>query len=98
VHMFMNISIIEVIGYVASAFVAGSLLMTAILKLRILNLIGSLCFIAYGILLPTIPVLITNLFIAIINIVQLARLHKEKRQHQHENDRINEDDRANPSG
>jgi hypothetical protein len=37
-------NVYEVIGYVASALVAISLMMTSILKLRLINLIGSVLY------------------------------------------------------
>lgn len=74
----MSSLIIEILGYIASGFVIFSLLMTKILRLRILNLVGSLFFIAYGILLRSIPIILTNLSITIVNVVQLSKLLRKK--------------------
>lgn len=38
----------ELVGYIASALVAMSMLMTSILRLRIVNLVGSTVFGVYG--------------------------------------------------
>ena len=76
----MNPVVVEIFGYLASAFVAISLLMTAIVKLRVVNLVGSAFFVVYGLLLPetSVPVIITNGFIVIVNLVHLGRLHHKK--------------------
>ena len=66
-----QLNIYELIGYVASVLVAISLTMTSILKLRIINLIGSACFTIYGLLIGAYPVAIVNLIIVFINIYYL---------------------------
>jgi hypothetical protein len=66
----------ELFGYVASFFVAISLLMNGLLALRILNLIGALSFVAYGLLLGSVPILITNAFITIVDIYYLIRMFR----------------------
>jgi GNAT superfamily N-acetyltransferase len=62
------LNVYEVIGYVASILVAISLMMTSILKLRVINLIGSACFTAYGLLIGAYPVAVVNLLIVLINL------------------------------
>jgi Bacterial inner membrane protein len=61
----------EVIGYVASALVAISLMMTSILKLRLINLVGSTCFTIYGLLIGAYPVAVVNFLIVLINLYYL---------------------------
>jgi hypothetical protein len=58
----------EVLGYVASALVAVSLTMTSILKLRIINVVGSACFTLYGVLIGAYPVAAVNFLIVLINL------------------------------
>ena len=58
----------EIVGYVASAFVVASLAMSSVVRLRILSLTGSTVFLVYGTLIGSVPILITNLAIACINI------------------------------
>jgi hypothetical protein len=70
----MVVSISELFGYIASFFVAISLLMSSFLLLRVLNLIGAIAFVVYGALLGSIPVVITNGFITIIDIYYLVRM------------------------
>ncbi len=65
---------IELIGYAASVFIAISLTMTDIFKLRIFNIIGCICFIVYGIGVKAYPVALANLIIMFINIYNLVKL------------------------
>lgn len=63
--------IVDIVGYAASAFVAISIVMTSMRKLRYLNLTGAILFVVYGIFIGAIPVVITNGFIALVNIYRL---------------------------
>jgi len=72
--MRMVFNIAEIFGYIASLFVAISLLMSSFLLLRVLNLIGAVAFVIYGILLGSIPIVITNGFITAIDIWYLLRM------------------------
>jgi uncharacterized protein with PQ loop repeat len=64
----------EIIGYIASAVVLISFLMKNIKKLRIINTIGCLIFIVYGVLLNfSIPIILTNSVIVGINIYFLVK-------------------------
>jgi len=69
---------VELVGYLASALVVASLAMTSVVRLRIVSLIGSLVFVAYGLLLPSIPIIITNASVALLN---LWFLRKEFSRH-----------------
>jgi hypothetical protein len=66
--------ILELIGYVASALVAISLMMSSILKLRVINLFGSAFFAIYGVLIGAYPVAVVNLFIVFINLYYLRQM------------------------
>lgn len=68
---FLGISLTECIGYLASFFVALSFLMKNILKLRIVNSLGCIFFIIYGILIDSLPVIITNAVIVSVNFYYL---------------------------
>jgi hypothetical protein len=63
----------EYSGYAASALVLVSFLMKDLLKLRIINSAGCLLFILYGILLGSVPVIVTNVAIVLINLFYLIR-------------------------
>ena len=64
---------IEIIGYLASAFVLLSFVMKEMTKLRILNSIGCGFFIVYGVLLLSWPIIITNVAIVCVNVYYLLK-------------------------
>lgn len=64
---------IEAVGYLGSALIVTSLLMTRILRLRVIGLAGSTTFLIYGALIESLPIMITNSVIMIINITFLWR-------------------------
>lgn len=75
----MEVTIIyEIIGYVASVLIAVSLMMKAIIKLRVINLIGAATFSMYGMLIGSIPVAAMNGFIVLINIYFLYQMFTAK--------------------
>ena len=63
-----NVAHIEWVGYSASLFIVISLTMTSIVKLRIINSIGWLLFVIYGLNVKAYPVVISNALIIMINI------------------------------
>ena len=65
---------LDLLGYVASAFVVASLAMSSVLKLRVLSFVGSTTFLGYGLLIDSFPVALTNGVIMVINLVFLYRL------------------------
>lgn len=69
----------ELIGYIASAIVLISFLMKNIKKLRVINTIGCLIFIVYGILLGKdgYPIIITNAGIVAVNVYYLIKTRKQ---------------------
>ncbi len=68
-------TIYEIIGYLASVLVAVSLMMRSILRLRLINLIGSVLFTIYGLVIGAIPVAAVNFFIVLINIYYLFQIY-----------------------
>ncbi|MBL0329156.1 MAG: uroporphyrinogen decarboxylase [Bacteroidetes bacterium] len=73
----MDFSSTEIVGYLASLIVLISFLMKNIKTLRIINSIGCVLFVAYGILLNfSIPIVITNVAIVAINIYYLVKVNK----------------------
>lgn len=66
--------ILELVGYVASVLVAISLTMSSLLKLRVINLAGSLAFAVYGALIHAYPVAAVNLFIVFVNLYYLRQM------------------------
>lgn len=59
---------IELVGYLASALVVASLAMTSVVRLRAISLVGSVVFVVYGVLIGSVPIIITNAAIAALNV------------------------------
>lgn len=70
----LSANFIEYIGYAASACIVISLVMTSIIKLRIINSIGCFLFVIYGSYTGAYPVVISNAIIILINIYYLYKL------------------------
>lgn len=68
----------EWLGYIASAIVLVSLLMSSVKRLRWINMIGSLVFAVYGFLISAYPVGVMNLGIVIINSYYLYQIYSKK--------------------
>ena len=68
----------EIIGYTASLLVAISLMMSSILKLRVINLIGALFFTAYGLLIRAYPVAAVNFLIVLIDLYYLYEIRSAR--------------------
>lgn len=58
---------VEILGYVAMILVAASFLLKDVIKLRLVNAIGAVCFIIYGLLIGSFPVTGLNIFVAGVN-------------------------------
>lgn len=63
----MELNITEIIGYAASLFVLLSFFNKDLRKLRIVNSVGCGLFVIYGIMLPSVPVILTNVAILMVN-------------------------------
>lgn len=79
----MSPLLVEIIGIVATLLILFSMLFsTTTLKgdkrMRILNLVGSLIFVAYGILVPAISTAILNGALVIVNTYHLIKLTRNK--------------------
>lgn len=68
----------ELIGYCGSVFIAVSLWMTNIRKLRLLNMTGASLFAMYGLIIQAYPVLLMNAFNVCVNIYFLRQIQKKK--------------------
>lgn len=69
----METDYISWVGYIASGVVLLSFLFKNMTRLRILNSLGCSIFVYYGILLDSIPVIVTNLGILFINAYYLLK-------------------------
>lgn len=74
-----SVAPIEWVGYAASLFILISLTMTSIIKLRIINSIGCILFVIYGLNVHAYPVAISNALIILINIYNLYVLTKNNK-------------------
>ncbi len=69
----MTLIVVELIGYLASALIVASFAMKSVVRLRIVSLAGSVVFVVYGILLGSIPLILTNSAAALLNLWNLRR-------------------------
>ena len=73
--------IIEGIGYLGSALVLISMLMTSVVKLRVINAIGSAIFATYAILITSWPTAILNVSLFLINVYHLVRILRVRKNY-----------------
>ncbi len=69
----------ELIGYFGSALVLVSLLMSSIIKLRVINAVGSLIFCIYAFKINSIPTAIMNICLVGIDLYFLYKLIASKK-------------------
>lgn len=72
---------IEMIGYLGSALVVVSMLMSSVVKLRVINTIGSGIFAAYALMIHSYPTALMNVFLIGINVCNLIRLTRKDRSY-----------------
>ena len=71
----MNVYL-EIFGYIGTALVIVSMMMTSVVKLRIINMCGGLISLIYAVCVNTWPVAVLNVCLICINLVQTVRLLK----------------------
>ena len=69
---------IEMIGYLGSALVVASMLMSSVVKLRVINTIGSGIFAAYALIIHSYPTALMNVCLVGINIYNLIKLNRKE--------------------
>ena len=69
--LLLGVELTEWIGYLAMTVLPVSFMMKNVIKLRIINSIGCLFFVIYGIMISQYPIVITNLAIILINLYYL---------------------------
>ena len=72
-------TILQLVGYFSTLLILISFLMTSVLKLRLVNLIGSAIFVVFAFLTKSYPTAIMNVGLCIINIYFILRLLRYKR-------------------
>ena len=76
---------IELIGILGSVFVLISFLMKEILVIRIINIVGSVIFIVYGIIIGAMATWFVNAALIVVHIIYIIRELKNKKNKAIEN-------------
>ena len=75
----MNAStVIEAVGYLGSALVLVSFLMASVVKLRVVNSIGSTIFAVYALIIRSYPTALMNICLVAINLYYLWKLRNKE--------------------
>ena len=69
--------ILELFGYLGSVLILVSMLMTSVVRLRVINLIGSAIFAVYALLIRSYPTAFLNACLVGINVYQLLKLKRK---------------------
>ena len=78
----MDVSImIELFGYLGSTLVVVSMLMASVVKLRVINMIGSIISGTYALIIGSFPLALMNFCLIVINAYNLIRLLKSDKQY-----------------
>ena len=72
-----SVQVREAVGLIASVLVSASLCMKRIKGLRVINLMGSVIFICYGVLINSLSILLLNGFTVIVNVYYLLQIKNE---------------------
>lgn len=67
---------IELFGYLGSTLVVVSMLMASVVKLRVINMIGSVISASYALIIGSFPLVLMNVCLIAINAYNLVRLLK----------------------
>ncbi len=70
--------ILEIVGYVGSFLVVISMLMSSIVRLRVINTVGSVISCAYALFCGALPLALMNVCLIVINVVNLVKLLGKK--------------------
>lgn len=72
---------IELFGYLGSAMVVASMLMTSVVRLRVINMIGSVISGTYAMIIGSFPLALMNFCLIAINAFNLYQLLKTERNY-----------------
>ena len=73
---------LELFGYLGSVMVVVSMLMTSVVKLRVLNAVGSMISGTYALLIGSFPLMLMNVCLLAINLYNLVRLLRVKNHYE----------------
>ena len=79
--MFDTQMLIEIFGYIGSFLVVFSMLMSSVVKLRVINTIGSVVSGIYALIFGAYPLVLINTCLIIINIYNLYKLLHTKQEY-----------------
>lgn len=71
---------LEAFGYLGTAFILLSMMMTSIIKLRIFNICGSVISAVYSFICGAYPIVLLNVGMIAINVVQIFRAKKTQKE------------------
>lgn len=72
---------IEIFGYIGSGLVVVSMLMSSVVKLRVINTVGSTVSAIYALICGAFPLVLMNVCLVVINIFNLFKLLKTKQEY-----------------
>ncbi len=73
--------ILEIVGYIGSILVVVSMLMTSVVKLRLINTIGNVISVIYATIVHAYPLAVMNFCLIIINVINLYRLMNSQKKY-----------------
>lgn len=74
--------LIELFGYLGSVLVVVSMLMSSVVKLRVINTIGSVISGTYALVIGSVPLALMNISLVIINLYNLFKLLKTDQEYE----------------
>jgi GNAT superfamily N-acetyltransferase len=69
---------VELLGYAASLLILVSLTMRSLVRLRVINAVGSALFVAYAVMLGSIPTIAMNSGIVLIDLWYVWRVRRQR--------------------
>ena len=72
---------LEIFGYIGSALVVVSMLMSSVVKLRVINAIGSVISGTYALICGAFPLVLMNACLIVINVYNLYKLLKTEQEY-----------------
>lgn len=70
---------VEVLGLLATLLVVASFLFQSVVLIRVVNMIGAVLFVAYGLLIHSPSVAIVNTVVIVVQVLQLVKLGRKAR-------------------
>lgn len=71
----------EILGLIATILIVVSMCFKNIKIIRFINLIGSICFVIYGIAIGALYTWVANVIMIFVQIYYLIKIYKEEHKH-----------------